>query len=317
MHGFNLGFNQRNFNGSRPTSAAAVNMGAMRGKGSTSRMLNFCKTHSTNPSGCINQFINIAAPPPALSYSATGIYTISSNSQYNTIITFTGDGTFLINVPFLISYLVVGGGGGGGSGYHGSNGGGGGGGGGGGVIENSLSFVGSYTITIGTGGSGGSNLIQGNPGISGGSSSITSLLLNINASGGVGGIINGGASGTPGSSGGTGNGNPSGGVGILGGGGGSGGYTASGGNGSQNIPTLNYGTIFGAGGGGGGGGSVGGTAGNSNAGNGGNRPTTTNAGNGVANTGGGGGGGSEGSSGDSYVSGGNGGLGVVILLFNV
>jgi hypothetical protein len=64
MPGFNLGFNQRNFNGSRPTSTAAVNMGATRGKGSTTRMLNFCKTHSTNPSGCINQFIYIAPPPP-------------------------------------------------------------------------------------------------------------------------------------------------------------------------------------------------------------------------------------------------------------
>ena len=44
MPGFNLGFNQRNFNGTKATSTAAVNMGAMRGKASTSRMLNFCKT---------------------------------------------------------------------------------------------------------------------------------------------------------------------------------------------------------------------------------------------------------------------------------
>ena len=91
MSGFNLGFNQRNFNGTKATSTAAVNMGAMRGKASTSRMLNFCKTHSTNPSGCINQFVNIAAPPPPLpppSYTATGTYTVSSNSQYNNIITF-------------------------------------------------------------------------------------------------------------------------------------------------------------------------------------------------------------------------------------
>jgi hypothetical protein len=74
MPGFNLGFNQRNFNGSRPTSTAAVNMGATRGKGSTTRMLNYCKTHSTNPSGCINQFIYIAPPPPTptiLVYSAS------------------------------------------------------------------------------------------------------------------------------------------------------------------------------------------------------------------------------------------------------
>jgi len=59
MPRFNLGFNQRNFNGTRATSTAAINMGSMRGKASTSRMFNYCKTHSPNPSECINQFINI------------------------------------------------------------------------------------------------------------------------------------------------------------------------------------------------------------------------------------------------------------------
>jgi len=70
MPGFNLGFNQRNFNGSRPTSTAAVNMGATRGIGSTTRMFNFCKTHSTNPSGCINQFINVK---PSVSVSGPSV----------------------------------------------------------------------------------------------------------------------------------------------------------------------------------------------------------------------------------------------------
>ena len=148
MPGFNLGFNQRNFNGSRPTSTAAVNMGAMRGKGSTSRMLNYCKTHSTNPSGCINQFVNIAPAEPQLpppSYTATGTYTVSSNSQYNNIITFTGDGTFQISRPYSVSYIVVGGGGGGGGSVNAGSGGGG----GGGVSTNSTLFSGPYTITVG------------------------------------------------------------------------------------------------------------------------------------------------------------------------
>jgi hypothetical protein len=71
MPRLSLGFNQRNFNGTRPTSAAAINMGAMRGKGSTSRMFIFCTQHSKNTSECINQFINVAPvvspyiPPPA------------------------------------------------------------------------------------------------------------------------------------------------------------------------------------------------------------------------------------------------------------
>ena len=86
MPGFNLGFNQRNFNGTKATSTAAVNMGAMRGKGSTSRMLNFCKTHSTNPSGCINQFVNIApaapaAPPPPPNTTIL-VYSASQGSSF-------------------------------------------------------------------------------------------------------------------------------------------------------------------------------------------------------------------------------------------
>ena len=63
MSGFNLGLNQRNFNGTRATSAAAINMGSTSGKGSTTRMFNYCKTHSTNPSGCIDNFINKAPAP--------------------------------------------------------------------------------------------------------------------------------------------------------------------------------------------------------------------------------------------------------------
>ena len=47
MPSFNLGFNQRRFNGTTAVSRQAINMGTMRGKGSTSRMFNFCKTHST------------------------------------------------------------------------------------------------------------------------------------------------------------------------------------------------------------------------------------------------------------------------------
>ena len=275
----------------------------------------------------INNYLNYLTPNTQVSpyILISGNYEITSNSIYNTIITFYGNSVIEFTKSIQINYTIVGGGGGGGSGFFGSNGGGGGGGGGGGVKENSLLFEsGEYNINIGSGGLGGSNLIQNSPGTNGETTSIISLLVNIDASGGFGGSRvgtgNGGASGTPGSTGGIGNTAPFGGTGTLGGGGGGAGYTDSGGNGSVNISTLIYGTIFGAGGGGGGGGSgssVGGTAGNLNAGNGGNRPSGTNAGNGVANTGGGGGGGSEGSSGNSYLSGGNGGSGVAIFSFNV
>jgi hypothetical protein len=310
MSGFNLGFNQRNFNGTKATSTAAVNMGAMRGKASTSRMLNFCKTHSTNPSGCINQFVNITTPPPLppLSYTATGTHTVSSNSQYNNIITFTGDGAFTISRSYPVSYIVVGGGGGGGGSVLAGSGGGG----GGGVNTNSALFSGPYTITVGSGGTWATSLNPGNSSIIGSTSFV--------ATGGQGGSTSGGASGTPLSTGGAGNGNPAGGIGTIGGAGGGGGISYSGGNGSINISTI-YGNTFGAGGGGGSGGGpngISGLGGNSSAGNGGSINGYGGSPNGAANTGGGGGGGgSTGGGSFDWSDGGNGGSGIVILYFNV
>ena len=84
MPSFNLGFNQRRFNGTTAVSRQAINMGTMRGKGSTSRMFNFCKTHSKNPSDCIDQFITISgggggsAPPVPTS---SWFYSVSSIPQ--------------------------------------------------------------------------------------------------------------------------------------------------------------------------------------------------------------------------------------------
>lgn len=323
-HLFNLGLFQKNFGGNHRIAGVSINLGSTKGRGSSTRMFNYCNQHSENPSECINQFINVAPPveTPIPSYSVTGTYTISSNANFNTIITFTGDGIFSINVPFLISYVVVGGGGGGGSGTNGS-GPGGAGGGGGEVIENSTSLLGgSYTITVGTGGPGVSYLNPGQPGTNGGNSTITGNSTSIVANGGQGGQANldGGASGTPTSTGGTYNPNngQTSGDGFKGGGGGAAPFVGNGGNGSENIPTLIYGTQFGAGGGGGSGNGNGanGTAGNTNAGIGSSLPAQIYAGNGVANTGGGGGGGSSVTGNAPYMSSGNGGSGVVILYFN-
>ena len=57
-HLFNLGLFQKNFLSTSKVSGAAVNMGCTRGRGSTTRMLNYCNTHSPNPSLCIYNYIN-------------------------------------------------------------------------------------------------------------------------------------------------------------------------------------------------------------------------------------------------------------------
>jgi hypothetical protein len=54
-----LALNQKRFNSTSRVSGAAINMGATRGIGSTTRMFYYCRQHSEAPSECINQFINI------------------------------------------------------------------------------------------------------------------------------------------------------------------------------------------------------------------------------------------------------------------
>jgi hypothetical protein len=46
----------------QPNRAGTINMGSFRGKGSYSRMFNYCKQNSPNPSGCINQFVAFIPP---------------------------------------------------------------------------------------------------------------------------------------------------------------------------------------------------------------------------------------------------------------
>jgi hypothetical protein len=56
-HLFNLGLFQKNFNSTSKITGPAINVGCTRGRGSTTRMLNYCNKTSPNSSLCINQFI--------------------------------------------------------------------------------------------------------------------------------------------------------------------------------------------------------------------------------------------------------------------
>ena len=90
MYRLNLGFNQKKFNNS-PISTAAINIGTMRGKGSTSRIFNYCTQYSKNPSLCINQFVNnqptTTSPQPttACDYTFTGTGTLDQATVYANI----------------------------------------------------------------------------------------------------------------------------------------------------------------------------------------------------------------------------------------
>lgn len=248
----------------------------------------------------------------------TGTYSITSNSQYNTIITFTANSDITFYRNYAVNYIVVGGGGGGGGGNISGSPGAGGGGGGGVSTGFFNSNVSSYNITVGLGGLGGefeitSSATPSQNGTNGAYSQISGVVI---VSGGDYGLAasnssNGGDSGN-GGTGGIGDTSP-GGNGNNGGGGGGGSYGSSivAGYGSLSYTSVYYYiNSFGAGGGGGGGDGIDGIAGNIYAGNGGGIDAT-------ANYGGGGGGGHSGNGvSGTYTNGGNGGSGVVILYFN-
>jgi len=52
-----------NIGANQPIVAGTINLGCTRGRGSSTRMFNYCNKHSSNPSVnssvCINQFITI------------------------------------------------------------------------------------------------------------------------------------------------------------------------------------------------------------------------------------------------------------------
>ena len=234
MPRFNLGFNQRNFNGTVPTSTAAINIGAMSGKGSAPRIFNDCKKSSKDYSGCIQEFLGGSNSPPPFQVTATGYnidmstFTLLSvqpkQSTPAAWLVFSENGSFTVNnLPTgssLTVYAIGGGGGGGGGGgakvRSGKGGGSGGGGGGGYYLTGTITSNGSYNVVVGSGGQGGqggggaSNDGDGTSGTNGTASYITNSNGSyiINAGEGYGGGFGngGGNEGSGEQSGGAGNG---------------------------------------------------------------------------------------------------------------
>lgn len=57
-HLFNLGLFQKHFGGNNKIVAASINLGNTKGRGSSTRMFNYCNKRETN-NKCVNQFITI------------------------------------------------------------------------------------------------------------------------------------------------------------------------------------------------------------------------------------------------------------------
>ena len=56
---FNLGLFPRRQGGNHKIANVTVNLGSTKGRGSSTRMFNFCKQTTPQPWNCINQFIKV------------------------------------------------------------------------------------------------------------------------------------------------------------------------------------------------------------------------------------------------------------------
>ena len=106
----NSWLNQKRFGGNNKIAGVSVNLGATKGRGSSTRVFNYCKQTSKDPSQCINQFITIKSSGSsgctnieniALSSIATespsGTWTLNSNTTITICQSLTiGDGLTLI-----------------------------------------------------------------------------------------------------------------------------------------------------------------------------------------------------------------------------
>jgi hypothetical protein len=58
-HLFNLGLYQKKFLSTSKVTGQAINIGSTKGRGSTTRMLNYCNIQFSSSSVCINKFVTI------------------------------------------------------------------------------------------------------------------------------------------------------------------------------------------------------------------------------------------------------------------
>jgi len=87
----------------QPIEAGTVNIGCTKGRGSSTRILNYCNEHSANPSGCINQFITVKS-------GGSGSVTPAPPSPANFEVLGNGlSGTVLSIVPYGSSLYYIGG----------------------------------------------------------------------------------------------------------------------------------------------------------------------------------------------------------------
>jgi titin len=72
---FNLGLFVRGKGGNHKIESVTIKLGSTKGRGSSTRMFNYCNQRSANPSLCINQFITLIPSIP----SAPTITTVTSS----------------------------------------------------------------------------------------------------------------------------------------------------------------------------------------------------------------------------------------------
>ena len=88
-HLFKSGLYQKNFLSTSKVTGPAINMGCTRGRGSTTRMFNYCNERSGNPSSCINQFITLQSSGSSSTIPSAPTITSITPSSTQLVVNFT------------------------------------------------------------------------------------------------------------------------------------------------------------------------------------------------------------------------------------
>ena len=104
--GFNLGLFVRGKGGNHRIANATINLGSTKGRGSSTRMFNYCTKRESN-NYCLNEFINVKPSVSGPSVSGPSPHTLGVSSSSPDYYTFSGSGVITQSLVMSLNILNV------------------------------------------------------------------------------------------------------------------------------------------------------------------------------------------------------------------
>ena len=105
-HLFNLGLFQKKFGGNNRIAGVSINLGSTKGRGSSTRMFNYCTKRESN-NYCLNEFINVKPSVSGPSVSGPSPHTLGVSSSSPDYYTFSGSGVITQSLVMSLNILNV------------------------------------------------------------------------------------------------------------------------------------------------------------------------------------------------------------------